>query len=180
MGCGLVVAGGLLFLLAALWPAVKRDMQAHRAALCQGNLRALYVAVDLYLAENSDRFPLGNTWCDAITPYLPAAKIETGWSESEYPFVCPNAPRLRCGYAFNSSLSGTSMQSLRRDGPSVVLLFESDAGWNAAGGPSLLTPRPRHDGGTGDNYVLIRGPDSMTALPEARPLPPDAARWTQP
>jgi len=36
-----------------------------------------------------------------------------------------------------------------------VLIFESDAGWNAAGGAELLPDEPRHK--RGDNYIFADG-----------------------
>ena len=42
----------------------------------------------------------------------------------------------RCAYAYNRKLSGVEESKVD---PQTVLIFESDAGWDAAGGPELAS-----------------------------------------
>ena len=55
-------------------------------------------------------------------------------------FHCPEASKKqRCSYAMNRKLGGVKDRGqIPKD---TVLLFESDAGWNAAGGPEIAVLR---------------------------------------
>jgi prepilin-type processing-associated H-X9-DG protein len=46
-------------------------------------------------------------------------------------FKCPIHPEQRSSYAFNVRLSGNKVSEIN---PRTVLLFESNGGWNTAGG----------------------------------------------
>ncbi len=85
----------------------------------------------IYSNDNTNHFPPAATWCDAI-------KTSVG---SETVFKCPAAnSSSRCDYAFNAKLDG--MDESKID-PQTVMIFESDAGWNASGGRELMiSPRP--------------------------------------
>jgi hypothetical protein len=50
-------------------------------------------------------------------------------------FQCPQNPGRRSSFSLNQALSG---RSANRVNPTTVLLFESDADWNSAGGKSSL------------------------------------------
>jgi len=93
-------------------------------------------------AEEHGAFPEADRWCDAVAP----GALGHWW------LVCPERPQLGCGYAFNAALSGLSLEDIP-DPEHTVLLFESDRGWNAAGGASLLPAKPRHGGK--DHYGLV-------------------------
>jgi hypothetical protein len=66
---------------------------------------------------------------------------------------CPEARSAECGYAFNSALSGLSEGAVSE--PSrVVLLFESDARWNATGGESSIA-WGRHPRAGSDSAIVV-------------------------
>ena len=73
---------------------------------------------------------------------------------SDNVLACPAAPELECGYAFNAAVDGLPRRALDRPSD-LIIIFESDAGWNAAGGPELLPDEPRHLGS--DNYGFADG-----------------------
>jgi len=109
-----------------------------RQIACTSNLHQLGTVFMMYTADNEGKFPEASAWCDALTraEYLSASVV----------FQCPEAPTLRSGYAFNENLSGVDIDDI----PSLagtVLLFESDVGWNAAGGPEAMISTPRHPNG---------------------------------
>jgi hypothetical protein len=95
---------------------------------CLSNMKQLGLAVIIYEMDNNDTFPTADRWCDAIQ------------STNNAIFHCPEAPRKqRCSYAMNIKLGGVKDRGqIPKD---TVLLFESDAGWNAAGGPEIAVLR---------------------------------------
>ena len=57
-------------------------------------------------------------------------------------FKCPAANSgSRCDYAFNAKLGGMDEGKIN---PQTVMIFESDGGWNANGGPECMIAKPRH------------------------------------
>ena len=71
-------------------------------------------------------------------------------------FHCPADPHAGCSYAFNQKLD---RQDLKQINPGTVLLFESNAGWNASGGPEMMDST-RH-GRDGCNIVFADGTSEM-------------------
>jgi prepilin-type processing-associated H-X9-DG protein len=112
--------------------------------ICRGNLKALSRAMSLYLADNEQTFPPAEVWYDRLLPYLPDADA----------LQCPSGRRYQCGYAFSAALGGMKPDVLTESWH-TVMFYESDGGWNAAGGPELLPDQPRHFGG--DNYGFADG-----------------------
>jgi len=122
------------------WEVYVRSRESAYADQCRANVHQLAQAMRIYVEKNDDTFPPADKWCDAISPYV----------EDPKSFVCPERPRLKCGYAFNRALSGIRADNLENSG-SLVVIFESDRGWNASGGKELLPREPRHYAAT-DTY----------------------------
>jgi hypothetical protein len=125
------------------YPVFMKSVESPQKSVCVSNVKALVLAARAY-ADDSGAFPSGGEWCDLISPHL----------ENEEAFVCPAEWKLRCGYAFNAALSGVDPDRLVHAAETVVI-FESDQGWNAAGGPELLPDEPRHM--SGDIYAFADG-----------------------
>ena len=89
----------------------------------------------MYAQDYDEVYPPARKWADNLQPYVKNNQI----------LVCPSKPELSCGYAYNSKLGGGYLAELTQPS-STVMLFESDQGMNAAGGPELLAV-PRHQGG---------------------------------
>lgn len=123
---------GALFALPAmmLLPALSKAKQKAQSINCVNNLKQLGLAVRIYSADNNEKYPATN-WCDTIINEAGSPKI----------YVCPGAPNLSSGYAFNAKLLG--MEEGKVD-PGTVMIFESDAGWNASGGKEIMIATPRH------------------------------------
>jgi len=138
-GLGLSLIGG------AVAPRFQTDV---RAGLCRARLKTVFHALELSTADNNGVLPLAHGWCDSISPHLKTPQVP-------YPLVCPEASDHRCGYAYNARLSGVRADTLPHPSATVVL-FESDAGWNATGGPELLPNAPRHFR-ISDYYVFADG-----------------------
>lgn len=111
-------------------------MTDKRAVACNVNVKLLTLALQTYLADNDDVFPPGGRWSDLLAGYVEGASR----------FTCPEAHNRVCSYAFNRALSGAAKPA-SADWSEVIAIFESDAGWNAFGGPELLPSEPRHFGG---------------------------------
>ena len=110
-------------------------------------------------AGDYDALPPAATWSDRLRHYV-----------NPDVFICPEAPNLRSGYALNRALAGMSVAEFlklpRLD--RTVLIYESDLGWNGAGGPDTITARPRHRGqdtfAFGDGRVEFRKRDRESDL----------------
>jgi hypothetical protein len=157
---GTIVSGVVLCLMllfipiyaAMLLPALAKAKTKAQTINCVNNLKQLGLAVRIYSSDNNDKFPAATNWCDALTPLAGSPRI----------FQCPgDAAQLRSGYAFNAAVSG--MDEGKID-PSTVLLFESDAGWNASGGKELMIKSSRH----GNTYVVALADGSVQQVSAAR------------
>jgi type II secretory pathway pseudopilin PulG len=140
-GSGIALAGVIvsaIFMLmipifaAMLVPALAAAKQKAQAINCVNNEKQLAIAMRMYASDNKDQLPPAATWCDAI-------KVNVG-SERIFKCVAANSSS-RCDYAFNAKLGGMEEAKVA---PDTVMIFESDGGWNANGGPELMIGKPRH------------------------------------
>jgi len=115
--------------LAAI-PNFAEERDRRNVMACVSNLHALAIAMGMYTGDHQGRLPPADSWSDAISSYLTSPST----------FVCPAAPQLRSGYAFNRALGGARLSDIA-DPEHTVLLYESDLGWNGAGGPGTLSWR---------------------------------------
>jgi len=134
-----IVSAILLVLLplgaALLLPALAAAQQKAQQINCMNNEKQLALAVHVYSGSHADHFPPAATWCDALHSAL----------DSDKAFKCPVTlstalSASRCDYAYNVKLDGLDVSKVN---PLTVLLFESDAGWNANGGMELAVARHR-------------------------------------
>jgi hypothetical protein len=130
---GVIVSGIFLVICAAMMlPALAAAKREAQAISCVSNEKQLALAVIICSNNNTNHFPAAATWCDAI-------KVDAG---TEKIFKCAGVNSAsRCDYAFNAKLGG--MDGSKVD-PHTVMIFESDGGWNANGGPELMIRKSRH------------------------------------
>jgi hypothetical protein len=121
---------------------VSDTLYVRRTSTCALHMTNLGRAILTYSDEYGGALPFAEHWCYLVLPYV------RGRSE----FVCPAAHNRNCSYALNTAVSGLRRVDIE-NAEDLVLLFESDAGWNAAGGPELLPALPRHHGGERVFYV---------------------------
>lgn len=113
-------------------PALAAARQKAQEINCVNNERQLALAVRRYAGNHNQQLPHAATWCDDIKPNVGSDRF----------FKCPAAAiASRCGYGFNAKLDGLDENSID---PRTVMIFESDGGWNANGGPELMIGKPRH------------------------------------
>ncbi len=135
---GVIVSGIFLvmipFFAALTLPALTAAKSKAMEINCVNNEKQLAIATRMYSADNANHLPPAATWCDAIQKFAGQEKV----------FKCPAANASdRCDYAFNAKLDGVDENTLN---PQTVMIFESDAGWNAHGGPESLASgrHPKH------------------------------------
>jgi hypothetical protein len=111
------------------------------------NLKEFGLALRLYADEHAGRYPSPERWCDVLADQY---HQKTGKRAAQFrrSYRCPAVPKDGWGYAMNPLASPKS-------DPNVVLVFESDAGWNGCGGPESLVIG-RHRGG-GCNITFVNG-----------------------
>lgn len=150
-GHGLAIAGIcisgfwvlMLPLVAAMvFPVFARARASARKAICLSNVKNISLAIQMYAADHDGHFPMADRWCDSLSEYVMDRDV----------YRCPSAQDLVCGYAYNAALSGSTLAEIA-DPVNEVSVFESNAGWNAAGEWELVTPTPRHLGGDTWGYV---------------------------
>jgi hypothetical protein len=148
-----LVAASILvaaFLSFAIWVRMHKEIASRAKMTCYENEKALARAMLLYVADYDQAFPPADLWCDELATRLPSVGS----------LICPSARNQNCSYAFLAALGGLNAHAIE-DAEHTAMLFESDGGWDAAGGPALLPDRPRHM--SGDNYVFADGRVSWMA-----------------
>lgn len=136
-GNGLAIAGiavpaaaSLLFapmMLATLFPALARSRQLAFRTVCANNLKQIGLSMHIYAEEHDGKYPTADRWCDLLVE---------DYDVREEVFRCKGAPEGLCNYAINKNLENFDTRSTP---PDMVVLFETNPGWNQAGGPEILT-----------------------------------------
>jgi hypothetical protein len=120
-----------------------REAAGNRKSQCLANVKDVAMAVQMY-ATDYNVLPAASAWEDTLGEYTKNPAV----------YTCADAPGRRSAYAYNLALARLPVPKLP-DPAATLIIFESDRGWNAAGGPELLTPKPRHR--TGDNIGFPDG-----------------------
>ncbi len=146
-GIGIPIAYIAFILLSAhnLNRLLYRPMQDVR--VCQGNISALYTAIEDYAASHGGLIPDGVHWCDQL---LSSARIDPQL------FVCPfsvTEPH-QATYALNMHVAGKLLAEIPDD---TVILFESAPGWNQTGDTELVARENHSLAGTKYFNVVLAG-----------------------
>jgi len=136
---------------AMLLPALAAAKGKAQVINCVNNEKQLGLAVRIYAGDHTNHLPPAATWCDAIHTEAGSDKI----------YQCPAKPDDKCGYAFNAKLDGLDLDAVN---PETVMIFESDGGWNAHGGPELLASPAHHP----RVWVVTLADGSVEQLTQAR------------
>ncbi len=121
---------------------------------CFTHARSLTMSLRVMSIANNGAYPNADSWCEVI------AKEVT----SKEHYKCPDDPQHAiCGFAYNEKLSG-----VKDPNPNTVMIFESDLGWNGAGGLSDVTTNARHRGriavGLANGQVRSVQPEQLKTL----------------
>lgn len=138
-GRGFATAGavmGVLFLV--FWILQFPRFTFTTQKRCAANLRALGATMLIYASDYDEKYPTADKWCDLLVEYINVREHRKPIRVTEKDFKCPGNKKERCSYAINPNVSPSS-------NPRLVLLFETEGGWNQFGGPELLTA-DNHDG----------------------------------
>ena len=119
-----VVPVAVIGTAAVVLPAAQGARQKAREAQSANNLKQLAVAIHMFHEEN-ESLPDASKWGDALLPYV---------DNERQVFISSSDPDAEgSSYAYNKSLSGMKLDDLQAVARTVVF-FESDLGWNGAGG----------------------------------------------
>lgn len=132
-------------MLAILMPSLFKIKQLPKKIMCATNLSGLGKAVMVYIDDHNDTYPPAESWCDALIKECDVDPKQ---------LLCPgtNAKDGLSCYAININVAGKNISQVP---PDTVLLFETTAGVNPAGGPELLSA-DNHQG-DGCNILFVDG-----------------------
>jgi hypothetical protein len=129
------IVGGAL-ILGAIIPSKTRLAER---LLCKINLKKLEVVINYYAEESNGSYPDPSKWCDLL---VKKANVPYDF------FVCRSGVGEGCHYAMNPNCEPNSPDD-------IVLLFETEGGWNKSGGRELMTFE-NHEG-EGCNVLFNNG-----------------------
>ena len=135
-------------------PVFERARASAQKSVCLSNTKNLSLAMQMYLADNKDRFPEADGWVEALTEYI----------RDESVLKCPeDDSEASCSYGMNAALSGRSVGELENPAEVVVFYETATPGDNPVGGAEDVVSPPRH--ATGNSYGFADG--HVSALEEA-------------
>jgi len=133
---GTLVILGATGVFFVLFQVIRPDhTPSARRLKCGSNLNQLGKMLAVYANENGGQYPPCDQWCDALVAEFGAD------GDVNDVLRCPAVETGPCNYAMNPNADPNSDHD-------VVLLFESEPGWNQFGGPELLvTSNHENDAG---------------------------------
>ena len=160
-GNGLAIAGIALpvvllpfiaLLMGIMMPALARVRQIAFRTVCATNLSGLGKAMLTYASDYDEKYPTPSKWCDLLIEYT---EVDERMFRCRGAFGCRGTRCYKgvsgklCSYAMNKNIEKLGPLSP----PDMVLLFETEPGWNQFGGPEILTTE--NHGGEGCNIVYV-------------------------
>lgn len=138
-----------------IFVVARSSRESANQASCMNNLRQIFVAVQVYAADNDQKLPRHHTpdwigWYSQLSPYL-------GDTKAPLPIAprCPafkpdfDATRGYSGYAFNANLDGMKIPAIHFPSQTPLFWEDTQVGNNNYGG----YPDPKH--GTGGTYCNL-------------------------
>jgi prepilin-type processing-associated H-X9-DG protein len=113
-----------------VYPIFSRTDGGARRTVCASNLKQIGLAFRMYLNDYDGYWPLRDSWCDALMPYMKNRGI----------LHCPAVTGRHGGYAYNSELAGVSEKRIVA-AHLIVTAFDAKPGWNISGGAELAVNR---------------------------------------
>jgi hypothetical protein len=156
---GIAVASILIFLgpimAAILLPAFARAKERAQSIQCQNNAKQLALAVHMYAADNNEKFPTADKWCDLIEKYAASAKV----------FQCAS-DNARSAFGINANIGDKAKADVSVE---TVMIFEGK-GWNANGGLDVFEPHNHSE-----RRIVVGFADGSVRLVQPSEL--DTLRW---
>ena len=120
----------------------RNKREVARCIVCRHKLRELGEAFAIYAEMQSGRYPAPDKWCDLLIEHT---KV------TERTFQCLSGEDGRCKYAINPNAEPNGP-------PDLVLVFETNPGWNQYGGRELMLPQ-KHEkkSSKGSNVLFVNG-----------------------
>jgi len=160
----LVMGSGLLL------PQIHDDGPRPGHRVTANNASQLGRAIIVYCHAHNGSCPNKNTWCDDILDEAGTPKLFISPLDSEATKMEQAWPEKVSSYAFNATASELGKESWGRY-PWLVILFESNLGWNGSGGlEEALGTLKAYDGKPiavvlADGHVdLISSPEDLKSL----------------
>ena len=132
-GNGIAITGIILpfvltpiIMIAMLMPALAKVRGLAQRVVCASNLNGLGRALLVYSNDNQDKYPTCDKWCDLLIDNAGVYNRQ---------FICKSASAGPCNYALNKNIEIMGPNSP----PDMVLLFETNPGWNQFGGEEILS-----------------------------------------
>jgi len=125
-GCLAVTVVVTILLSTILLPTVLTQLRSGTRGprlQCVSRLNHLTRAVDMYVEDHDGHYPLSETWQDQVGD-VPA---KAGKKPDPKRLICPAAPELPTGYAYNAALHGLAADELEAADAQPVL-FDSTLG----------------------------------------------------
>ena len=122
----LIVVIVLTLILNLLIPVLERIKSRSLLYVCRMNIKELGIALQKYSNDHEEQYPTPSKWCDLLIEKTGVRK---------HKFLCKSAREDLIewsNYAINPEAKPGSY-------PDIVLLFETERGWNQAGGPELIS-----------------------------------------
>jgi prepilin-type N-terminal cleavage/methylation domain-containing protein/prepilin-type processing-associated H-X9-DG protein len=170
----LAVAAIVLLVLVLYWgPSTSRNRQRQARQDCQNHLQRIYMALNIYAAEHSGKFPAAAnalTSAEALDPLVPRYTSDTAIFHCpgiQRPPAAPDDPfrQQRIGYAYYMGRTLAEPQQMLMSDQQVNTLSKGSGeyAFSANGKP----PGNNH-GNLGGNFLACDG--SVTATPPRAPF----------
>ena len=158
----LIVVILLTLIFNLLIPFLERLKSRTLLYICGGNIKELGVALQKYSNDHEGQYPTPSKWCDLLIENTEVSKhkflcksandsifgshfpIDANHSSAKVRFIIDNnghLPLNRREYIYSVDWSHYAINPEAKPGssPDIVLLFETEHGWNQAGGPELIS-----------------------------------------
>ncbi len=131
----LVVVGILAVLTAILFPVFAKSREKARVSSCNGNMKQIALALEMYARDYDGYLPLAYGWQDLVAPYIQNKQV----------FECPARTTPKPHYALSPYVAGRRIAEIA-DPDTTVMLYEV-----GQGGQPIF---PHNDGA---NYGFVDG-----------------------
>jgi len=125
---GIAVPAALIpfaIMMAILMPALAK-VRLYRMT-CGANMSSIGKAILIYSNDFGGKCPDTSQWCDLLIRDCNLTPLN---------FRCKDASEGPCNYAINKNIQEVGLANAP---PDMVLLFETDPGWNQSGGEEILS-----------------------------------------